>query len=829
MKKNGFKRTLATLLVLTMVLVPLTACKKGGGEETDPSADYVYVPQYVQLPKEITDMSNVTCAGDTIYFLRYVTLNAQGDVMTQEQLNNYYERMEEFYASSQSTTADVAVKEGAASSTDVIGPSDNPLEEITNETWLCAVNTDGTNYRRLTDYKLPDAPEGDYSNSNLDRIMTDSQGNLWVIESVSQTIFDLPEGFDESTGNRWDYYVKDDNTYYARKLSDTGAELSSTCLTDFVDLPEGQSYFYINNIAIDSKGNLYFSDDSSNVYVISSEGSLLFKLSADGWINSMTQLKDGTVAVNGSFNEGGQELKVVDLDAKAWGKSAKTPNNAYNLFAGSGDYDFCYNDGSSLYGYNIATETETQIITWINNDINGDNVSFTRILDNGNLFTITNNYDDNGSNYEVAELVKTPASEVKQKEAVTLAVMYLDYQLRNAILDFNKNNPNYRIEVQDYSQYNTDEDYTAGATKLNTEIISGKIPDIIATYSLPYKQYAAKGLLEDVYTYIDNDSELSRDDLVQSIFKAMEIDGKLYTVASSFSIMSMVGKPGVVGAEPGWTMKELQQVVADHPEADYPLGMYMSREQIFNYLCALNMENYVDWSTGECSFDSDEFKSFLEFAKSFPASESMHFDEDTEWIDESVLISEGRMLMGFFSLTDFQNYQYTKATYGGDMIFKGLPTEEGVGNVASVDDGLAMTTSCKNKEAAWEFLRVLLTEDYQKSVWNLPTNKNAFDAKLADAMKQEYTTDENGNKVPVSKGGMSVNGGEVVEFYALTQEEADQILALVDSIQYTADYDESLLNIVNDESAAFFAGEKSVDEVASIIQSRMSIYINEQR
>lgn len=863
MKKNGFKRVLAVLLVLTFVLAPMAGCK-GKGESKDPADEFVYVPEYVQLPKEITDMQNATCIGDTIYFLSNVTLDADGNVMTQEELDAYYKRMEEYYQSTapsggvivSSDLMRTAATDDTDSGTDVDAAdadtadapiasdppiadapavdtpaTDAPMEEITYETRLCAVNKDGTDFRQLSDFVVPVNDGQSDTYISIERIMADAQGNLWTLMNARTEKFNLPADFEEGS-DKWEYHSGSESKYEIVKLSETGAEQQRINLTDFVDDIANRDYFYINSTVMDGDGNVYFDDgEGSTLYVISPEGTKLCQIKYEGWINSMMLLSDGKVSAVVQGKEGGAELKTVDIAAKALGTGVKVPTNIYRVMNGGGVYDFCYNDSSSFYGYDSKTETASKIITWINNDIDGDSLSFVDVLENGDLFVLTNGYEDGvGQYFEAVKLVKTPSSEVKQKEKITLAVSYLDYRLRSEILKFNKTNPNYRIEVQDYSQYNTDEDYNAGVTKLNTEIVSGKVPDMIAISNLPYKQYAAKGLLEDLYTYLDNDSELSRDKLVQSVLKASETDGKLYSIAASFGLMSMVGKADVVGAEPGWNMQDLKKLIEDHPEADAPMGMHMSREAIFSYLCSPNMENYIDWNTGECRFDTDEFKNFLEFAKSFPSWEDMDYENGPDWVDDSVLLAEGRMLVSFFNLYDFQSYQYTKASFGDDMVFKGLPVESGVGNVATLDSGLAMTSSCKNKEAAWEFMRTLLTEDYQKDGWGgMPTNQEAFDALLKEAMKQEYYTDENGEQVPISKGGMSFGDGEMKEFYALTQEEADQIIALVDSVQFIADYDNSLLTIIQDEAAAFFADEKSVDEVASIIQSRMNIYINEQR
>ncbi len=41
-------------------------------------------------------------------------------------------------------------------------------------------------------------------------------------------------------------------------------------------------------------------------------------------------------------------------------------------------------------------------------------------------------------------------------------------------------------------------------------------------------------------------------------------------------------------------------------------------------------------------------------------------------------------------------------------------------------------------------------------------------------------------------------------------------------------YDENISNIIKEESDLYFSGSKSADETASVIQSRVSIYLNEQ-
>ena len=742
--KSGVRRAASAVMAFVLLAGLLTACGGSKSARGEGLSEYVYVPSYTSIPEEVTDITYPYLSGDTIYFSANMPVHADGTAATQEEVDAMNGGAAAYKESASSTTiTDTAggvtvTTEGSSAAV----PDTGSASDITYKNFLYAINKDGTNYHKLADYAPIEAATDDYTYANFNQLIVDKQGNIWVAESIQKTIFDLPEGFNSETDDPWQYYASDETKSYIRKLSDTGAELASVDLSQFVDAPAetDQKYgnsFYINGMTADAAGNIYISDGNNTVYVLGPDATFLFKLTLEDWMSSMIPLRDGTVGVTTNAKEASVDgsysmvLKTIDVKTKAWGKDYTVPNDVWNTSDGGDKYDFCYTDSSSLFGYDLATSAKERILTWLNCDVDGDNVRFSTVLDDGNVFAISQDYSDSGNaSFEILTLVKTPRSEVKEKTTLTLATMWMDYNLKKELLKFNKSNPDYRIEITDYSEYNTDDDYTAGITKLNTEIISGNIPDLIDISNLPYKQYAAKGLLEDLYPFIDSDTELSRDDLMPGIIKAVETDGKLYQLISGFSVMSIIGAPSVVGTESGWTMDEMQSIIKEHPEADYPFGMYMTRDNILQYLCMLNMDKYMNWQTGECSFNSDEFKKLLTFANSFP--KEIEQQEEGEYVDPSTMVQDGRQLFDIFISGDFQTYQYYKAVFGGSVTFKGFPSDTGSGNVAQINGGLAMTTSCKSKDGAWQFLRVLLSEDYQENLsWGYPISQKAFDAKLA--------------------------------------------------------------------------------------------------
>ena len=88
-------------------------------------------------------------------------------------------------------------------------------------------------------------------------------------------------------------------------------------------------------------------------------------------------------------------------------------------------------------------------------------------------------------------------------------------------------------------------------------------------------------------------------------------------------------------------------------------------------------------------------------------------------------------------------------------------------------------------------------------------------------------TDEDGNEIEVSRGGWGMDGF-TIEVYATTQEEADQILAVINSVTTVSGYDESLMKIIQEGAEDYFNGRSTSQDAARVIQSRASIYVAEQ-
>ena len=80
----------------------------------------------------------------------------------------------------------------------------------------------------------------------------------------------------------------------------------------------------------------------------------------------------------------------------------------------------------------------------------------------------------------------------------------------------------------------------------------------------------------------------------------------------------------------------------------------------------------------------------------------------------------------------------------------------------------------------------------------------------------------------LQKGSRFGFGGGA-EIYALTQEQGDEVMALVEGTDRIWNSDSAIMDTITAEAEAYFAGQKTAQEVAKLVQSKLTIYVNEQR
>lgn len=653
-----------------------------------------------------------------------------------------------------------------------------------------------------------EVPEGAYP----DKITSDPDGNLYVIWEL----------------NSWDEYDNYSRELTLAKYDASGSSVYFRNIT--ADLSDDGQNSYIQYMAADGEGRLYLVSDGQ-VSFFDGEGKYAGKAELnDTYIQCAARGRDGKVYVayyswNGT--EGSNVLAEVDFAGKKLGTSHTVSGNLNNIAPGL-EKDFLLYDGKGCYEYDLATDTREKLLDWLDSDINGDYVELAGVVD-GKLVTVIRDWGTGKT--EMAFLEKTKASELAQKEEIVVGAFTMSQELKAAAVNFNKTSDKYHVTVREYYDYNNDMEYKDAIANMNNEITSGKCPDILdlSNSNIKVETLADKGVLADMNSFLDKSSVLSRDSFIESTLRAYTYGDTLVGIPKSFSLSCVAAKTSQVGDRMGWSMQDIIDLAAEHPDAE--LIEYASRGEILNMFLMFNQDKFIDWSNGTCNFESEDFRKIMEFAAAFPEE----YDWDGERESTPTKLATGKLLLYGDSINQCQDIQVAEAMFNEPVTWIGYPTLDGsmacMMNSSSV---YGIAEKSKHKDGAWAFIESFLTSENEMFSWGFSSQKDKLEEDIAEASKVEYVLDENGdplldeNGEPIiaGMGGFGYDDWEYT-YHPCTEEEIETLRMLIDIAVPVPSGDEEVLSIISEEADPYFQGQKSLDEVVSTIQSRVSMYVGE--
>ncbi|MBQ9989950.1 MAG: extracellular solute-binding protein [Lachnospiraceae bacterium] len=646
------------------------------------------------------------------------------------------------------------------------------------------------------------------ANCGMGYLTMDSQGNIY---------------------STYNYYGmnqdgSEDSRVYLQGHSAQGKELFTLWLNEEQDSNE---YFYVNSLYCLEEGTLVV-ETGTGVLLYDTLGNPVGQAEKGGMEgeNRLMKVRDDQFVLIGM--EGDKSFyQTFDIKTGQKGEKIELPFilYVYTILEGK-DYDFYLSDAKGIYGYNLGDAEPTPIMGFLASDFSSYGMNQISFID-GDSF-IASYFTDEGTG--VGRFIRIPEDEVVEKAELILGCSYLDSEIKKQVIKFNKQSTAYRITIRDYSEYNTEEDYTVGQSRLNSDIASGNVPDIILLHSgMPLESYMAKGVFADYYELMEADADFHREDYLPNVFAAYETKGKLYQMIPFFYINTFVGKTADVGEDFTWTMEEALALQASRPEGTV-LFPNVIRDSFMQICLVMNYEEYINWETGECFFDTEKFIRMLEYAKTLP-KEYTHVDYNDQqaYLEMEMQYREGRSLLSQNMLSTFRDYGSLRyATFGEDITLVGFPTEVGIGSAFSTQCNLAISEYSEHKQAAWEFVKSMLSEEYQDNLeYCFPVRLSSLEKMEEEARQKPHYLDENGNKVEYELtyyvGNMEIPGSP------LTKKETGVVMEFIKSIERTGSYNQEIYNIITEETAPFFEGQKSAKEAADIIQSRVRIYVNENR
>lgn len=642
---------------------------------------------------------------------------------------------------------------------DVLHEAERKHQEVYNDgRWdvtgikLYHVSWDGraselVSYAQLEPEEQPEGWHDFSSVSSFDGAALNSNGYIISLEhtcasgsSAPKSKKDWPEGAVESDFN--EYRV----TWYLRKLDPNTGKQMNSCVIENEDGLE----FMGSCLMILSGGQVLCTSSDRLTAVSLTDGKTEKTSEYGGKINKLISLGGDTAAVWGIRN-GESLVTQFDKETLEFGQSISLPDDADDVYGGNAEYICFYSRGLNLYGISRDSGMSRKIMSWTESEINRYKITSDVLFsDNGTISLV---YDDS--------ILTLDRTEYLGDSYIKIASDNPSYALQELVSNFNRSST-LKFVITD----NAEE------------------ADIIELTGASFRKMARNGQLEDLYKYIDEDRELSREDFFGSVLKAAEINGGLYCTAAGFAIETAVGNSAQVGDDCGWTYEEFTDCLNAHPGME-AFDAFATYDELKSQM--MKVEGY----------DRPEIGSLAERCK----GRGWNSDED----NTDLRLINGRQLLLRTTLYNFEDAVREGYQFGEDaqIAYKGYPCSSGSGSlfeIYSINDGgnFAISSASTKKEEAWQFVRQFFTSGYQESFGYFPTNIQAFETRLSNAMEYEYRTDKNG-EVRVDRqtgeplilpaGTMYLSDWQEIDYYPLTEERAEKLRNLIISTDKVAEYD----------------------------------------
>lgn len=580
---------------------------------------------------------------------------------------------------------------------------------------------------------------------------------------------------------------------------------------DITELLPGEDFYY-RRIAVDDQGRTYLFTESGLLLFDGNGNSCGTVNGAFGnslYSGSFGRGSDGKVYLSGTQNNGpngGDTLYQVDFETGKLGAGyADFPSSGNSLTLDAVGNIVTY-DSTAVYTYDLNTQEKEQLFAWTDSGINVAAVGSVGILSDGRIAVFYRDRQTNDSG--VALLSGVDVAEVVQKQEIVLAQLYPQPDLPASVISFNSKSNRYHITVNNYLQDSnfSEEEIEAAKTRLIADIVSGNGPDILNSYGMEteVEELVSMGAFEDLNPYLDQSSVMDREDLIESALGAGTYDGILVSIPASFSLYTFFGSSATVGEEMGWTYEDVIALLEANPGSEICNGY----GKIGTLRLCMDLNDYVDWETASCNFDSEEFKSLLEFVAQQSVSE--------DYLSGSLLtekLRNGEILLLNTEVSDFASIQVVEEKFQADVTAIGDPTSDGSAKCnLLIQNSAMMLSQSKVKDGVWEFIEYYLTEGDDMYRYGFPNSWSKLENMIEETTEMTYDY-----------------GGERFKSHVPSQEEIDQVLDVIRAgkNRNTSADEGTLRQIINEEAVAFFQGQKTVDEVADIIQSRASVYVSE--
>ncbi|MBR5366684.1 MAG: hypothetical protein IK132_10625 [Clostridia bacterium] len=636
---------------------------------------------------------------------------------------------------------------------------------------------------------------------------------------------------------------------------------SLTLDTALESLPEMPSEWSPSVMAIAGDGTVWMTSNG-DTYAYGADLQSVYRVRAGTWISSMAVDPDGAVWACANYGadigwgaaklnrERGSYDEAIPLDA----------GTRTIAFAPDGTLWFDTADGvSRLVTGEDGSPTAEPVMNYVASGIihtlsgvtaGGEHNEFLLAIAPDALLFLSNSWANERTVSK--PMLYRPSDTEAPAEVIPLQLAFagtMDDNIRAEVVRFNRDHLEAEISLLDYSIYDTD-----AQQKLMIDILNGIItPDMVYGYdgSVSIRTLRDKGLTVDLTPYLAADDTVNEETLFGSVLSYFRgRDGGIWGIAPYFSLHTLLSTTsllrGYADAD-GWDLSAFFDFTASLP-AEQVLTTNAVRGK---YPLPMIGEQFVDRTAGTCSFDSPLYQRYLAFLDALPSEAEVR--RIIPGMDPRRYYLEGKVALASGSLAgDSTPLEFESVFADPDYVIVGYPSEDPLHRAnLSAEHTFVVTKTSEHPDVCWAFIRSTFRSQNEQ-VWmygvGFSSLKTLFDADVQSMREHLMLHFSSGRWMQwpaapdeleevrdtidqtIKSMGLSSMYG-TYEAEPPDEEQIARVRAFLDAPVAPA-YESlpwEVSSLIREEISSFLGGVGTAEDCAKKIQSRVSIWLAENR
>lgn len=405
-----------------------------------------------------------------------------------------------------------------------------------------------------------------------------------------------------------------------------------------------------------------------------------------------------------------------------------------------------------------------------------------------------------------------------------------DRRLGAIINKFEKKYPNIKIQKVMFDPMGNG-GLEGFAKKMLTDTLSGDGPDILYLDNTSTRKLEKSDMLLDLKPFIEKDEDFKKEDYNMKVIEAGLYNGQQVIMPLDYYVNQYITteqllKKNNVNLQDNYSQKDFMKALDGYitsANGDKSKLLFAMPMKIEDFL-ASSGEKFIDYDNKKVYFDKPEFKEIIEnYKKIYNASKKQSDITGTSGTDGFEALKNGNTLFSNdpIRISDifFQYESLVNQVIGEKQIINAMPSYKGGDKVTSiVGYSLAISKNTKNKQAAYNFIKIAISEDIQGSrdlPSSIPVNKKA-----ARDLENQYMKNEVNHAYKYSKNITVVQ-------QPLSNNFQNYYNKIVDNVGDAQITNSEIEQMMMESLTPYFEDKSSYEACVKTLENKIKLYLNE--